>query len=94
MAIYTIDRIEKKTVGTTATDLNVDYAAVFIENLTADNILYFKEKSKDNANATANNSFALPGGQKMDFPVRAKTLSLIASAASTDVRIMYVKEEC
>lgn len=93
MAIYTIDRIEKHTVGTTETVVAVNYAAVIIENLTADNQLYFKEKSKDNTAVTANNGFVLDGGKILDIPLRAKSLSLKASAASTDVRIMYVKEE-
>ncbi len=93
MAIYTIEKVQAITVGTSEKTLAVNYAAVIIKNLTPGTTLYFKEKSKDNKAVTADNGFALDGVEMLPVPLRAKTLSLRSTSASTDVRILYVKEE-
>jgi len=87
-----IDSIEKVSVTTTAKDIEVNYRAFMIENLTDGKIVYFKEKSEDGKACTANNGFAIPGVKIFDKVMRAKTLSVIGSD-SCDARILYVVED-
>lgn len=86
----TIETIEALKVGTTETEVRVNSRAFLIQNLSESAIVYFKEKREDNKKVTATTGFAIPAGHTLEVTLRARKLSLVASAANTDVRIMYV----
>jgi len=86
---YRIESVEKVSASGTASDVSTNLRDFFIENLTADVTVYFKEKN--GVDCTENNGFAIGKGV-FDKLLRANTLSIIASD-SADVRILYVKEE-
>ena len=85
-----IKEIKVVSVGTTATDVAVNSKAFIIANNHATQSLYFKEKAVDGVGCTTSNGFLLPANTVLDKVLTAETLSMIASGASTDVRIMYV----
>ena len=89
---YVIDSVKALTVGTAAQTVEVGYRPFILKNNTAENILYFKERAADNKACTAANGFPVAAGVMTDTVLCAKTLSLIASAASTDVRILFLRE--
>jgi len=88
---YRIDSIEKVSVTTTAKDIDINYRNFIIQNLTADAVVYIKEKADDDVTVTADNGFAIKTGN-FDKLLRAKKLS-IKGTASADVRILYITEE-
>lgn len=88
-----IEKVEKLTAGTTAKTVQVNCRSFLLQNRSDSAVVYFKEKAKDGAAATENNAFALGAGQTTDHVLCAQELSVIASAASTDVRILYVTED-
>ncbi len=87
---YIIDSVKKLSVGTSAVTEAAACRHFMIQNNSADATVYFKEKN--GADATASNAFALGPGKTFEHVLNANELSLIASAASTDVRILYVSE--
>lgn len=87
-----IERIEKVKVGTTAKDIAADRRDFFLENVSESATVYFKEKSEDGKVCTAENGFALLPKTIFPRPLCAKTLSVIASAADADLRVLYVGE--
>ncbi len=88
--MYKIDRIEKLSLGTTAVSVAVRGLACLIQNNSESAAVYFREKSGDGKAATASNGFALAGGRTLEVPLTAMELSIVASAASTDVRVMIL----
>ena len=87
-----IDSVKTLSIGTNATTEKAACRDFIIQNNSADAVVYFKEKADDDAAATASNGFALAAGKTTEHVFNARELSLIASAASTDVRILYVRE--
>lgn len=87
-----IKRAEKLKVGTSAKDLAVNRRDFYLVNTSESATVYFKEKSVDGKACTADNGFALPPKTIFPRPLCAKTLSVIASAADTDLRVLYVGE--
>lgn len=85
-----IDKIVKLTAGTTAQSVMVNGLACLIQNCSESAVVYFKEKSEDGKAATTSNGFALAGGKTLEIPLVARELSVVASAASTDVRVMIL----
>jgi len=85
---YAITGVEKVTVGATASDVAVKSRTFFIANNHATNSVYFKEKN--GADVTTDTGFLLLPKTVFGEPLTADTLSIIASGASTDVRILYV----
>lgn len=85
-----IDRVEAVTAGTTASTVKVNGLACLIQNNSESATVYFKEKSEDGKAATTSNGFALAGGKTLEIPLVARELSVVASAASTDVRVMIL----
>lgn len=87
-----VDEVRVLSVGTGAQTVDVGYRAFMIRNNSA-NTLYFKERDADGKACTAANGFPVPAGTMPDVVLRAKSLSVIASAASSDVRILFMTEE-
>lgn len=61
-----------------------------MQNLSDTATVYFREKDADGKDCTAQNGFALPPGAVQERVYTAHTLSLVASAAGADVRILLV----
>lgn len=87
-----IERVEKLTAGTTASTVEVHGLACLIQNLSESATVYFKEKRWDGKAATASNGYAVAAGKETVIPMVAMDLSIVASAASTDVRILILEE--
>ena len=87
-----IECVRSLTVGTTAQTADVQGLAFLIENNSESATVYFREKRFDGAAATASNGFALGPGERLDTALTATELSLIASAADTDVRLLILNE--
>jgi hypothetical protein len=85
-----IVKTQKITLGTSAQSVKVNGLAFLLQNLSESATVYFKEKSEDGVNATASNGFAVPAGKMIPQPLVAMELSIVASAASTDVRVMIL----
>lgn len=88
--MYKIEEVLTLTVGTTAVEQEIRYQGFLIENLSESATVYFRDKEADGADCTAGNGFALAPGARTEVVLTARTLSLIASAASTDVRLLIV----
>ena len=89
---HRIDSIQRESVGTTASQIAVDRRNFIIKNCSADATIYIKEYADDKKKATSSNSFPINPGQTLEFVLNAKTLSVVASAASTSIAIMYIGE--
>ncbi len=88
--MFKIDKIVKLTVGTTAVSVAVRGLACLIQNNSESATVYFKEKSEDGKAATSANGFALAAGKTLEVPLTAMELSVVAGAASTDVRVLIL----
>ncbi len=78
-----------KTVSATtaAQDVNIGYNAFLIQNNGTGKV-YFKEKHEDGRPASASNGFCLPAGTTLEHVLTAKTLSIVADAASSVVILL------
>lgn len=85
-----IERVEKLTAGTTASTVEVHGLACLIQNLSESATVYFKERRDDGKAATSSNGYALGPGKETQIPLVAMDLSIVASAASTDVRVLIL----
>lgn len=83
---------EKVTVGTSAKSVNVNSKTFLMVNTSETNTVYFKEMAEDGKAVTAATGFALLPKETLQLPLCARTLSMIASAADTDVRLLYLTE--
>jgi len=91
MDFDTLGAIKAVSVTTAAQDVNTAGRCFLIQNNSATGVyVYFKEKSRDGVAATASNAYRLDGGERMEVPVRATTLSVIGSA-SANVIIQYLE---
>lgn len=83
-----IKSIEVLSIGTTETEVLVNHKTFAIQNQHESQILYMRDKADDSIAATSSNAYAIfPKETTMLFT--AKKLSLIASAATTPVIIIY-----
>ncbi len=88
---YKIEEILPLTVGTAAQDAEIRYQGFLLENNSASATVYFRDREADGAACTAANGFALGPGERLETVLTARTLSLVASAAGTDVRLLIVE---
>ena len=88
--MFKLLKVEKLSVGTTAKSVMVSGHAFLIANNSSEASVYFKEKAIDGTAATSSNGFLLPAGKTTDEPIVAEELSVVASAASTDVRVLIL----
>ena len=87
-----LEKVVALTAGTTAKDVEVRGLACLVQNNSEEATVYLKEKRADGTAASASNSWKLAPGEALPFPVVAMTLSVAASAASTEVRVMILDE--
>ena len=87
-----IEKVVKLTAGTSAQTVAVNGLAFLMENLSDSATVYFKEKRDDGADAAASNGFALGPGETLPLALTASELSVAASAAGTDVRLLILNE--
>ncbi len=87
-----IEKVVKLTAGTSAQTVAVNGLAFLMENLSDSATVYFKEKRDDGKAASSSNGYALGPGKSTDIPMVAMDLSVVASAASTDVRVLILEE--
>ncbi len=88
--MFKIRKVEKLSVGSTAKSVSVNGRAFLIANNSAEASVYFKDKAVDGTNVTSTTGFLLPAGKVTDVPLIADELSIVASAASTDVRVLIL----
>ncbi len=87
-----IDTIQAITLGTTAQTVKVNGLACLVQNNSESATVYIKEKRDDGKNATSSNGWAIGPGKETPLPLVALELSMVASAASTDVRVLVLDE--
>ena len=87
-----IENVRVLTVGTAAVTEKIGGLAFLMENNSSSATVYFKELRLDGVSASASNGFALGPGAVLPVPVTAEELSVSASAAGTDVRLLILDE--
>jgi hypothetical protein len=90
--MYKIEKVVKLSAGTSAQTVEVHGLACMIQNLSESATVYFKEKRDDGKAATSSNGYALGPGKETQIPLVAMDLSIVASDASTDVRVLILEE--
>lgn len=88
--MYKIEKVVALTAGTTASTVKVNGLACLVQNLSDSATVYIKEQREDGQKATASNGWAIGPGKSTDVPLVAMELSVVASAASTNVRVMIL----
>lgn len=85
-----MEEVRALTLGTTAMTLDMGCRGFLLENCSQSATVYFREKDADGIDCNASNGFALGPGERMNMALAARTLSLVASAAGTDVRMLLL----
>jgi len=88
--IYKIEKVRKLSVGTAAVEEELCCQAFLIENNSEGATVYFRDKDADNIDCTADNGYALGPGSRLDLPLCARQLSLVATAQA-DVRLLILE---
>lgn len=88
-----IDKITVLSLGTTAKTVRISGLACTVQNNSESASVYLKEKRYDGEDVTSDTGWVLAPGGELPFPLTAMELSLVASAADTDVRIMILDED-
>ena len=88
--IYKIEEVRALTVGTTAQEQEIRYQGFLLQNNSASESVCFRDKEADGEDCTAENGFVLGPGERTQTVLTARTLSLLATAADTDVRLLIV----
>ena len=81
-----IDSVCVLTLGTSAQTVRVSGLACMVQNNSESASVYMKERRADGEDVTADN------GERTPVPFTALDLSLVASAAGTDVRVLLLDE--
>ena len=87
-----IEKVVKLTAGTSAQTVAVNGLSFMLQNLSESATVYFKEKRDDGKAASSSNGYAVGPGKETTIPMVAMDLSVVASAASTDVRVLILEE--
>ena len=85
-----IDSVCVLTLGTSAQTVRVSGLACMVQNNSESASVYMKERRADGEDVTADNGWRL--GERTPVPFTALDLSLVASAAGTDVRVLLLDE--
>ena len=88
--IYKIEKVKKLSVGTAAVEEELCCQAFLIENNSDSATVYFRDKDADNIDCTVQNGYALTPGSRIDMPLCARQLSLVATAEA-DVRLLILE---
>jgi len=91
--MYKIESVQTLTVGTTAQTVSVRGLGCLVQNNSESATVYFKEARFDGKAAAASNGYALGPGKETRLPLVAMDLSIVASAAGADVRVLILEEE-
>ena len=83
-----IDSVCVLTLGTSAQTVRVSGLACMVQNISESASVYMKERRADGEDVTADNA----PGERTPVPFTALDLSLVASAAGTDVRVLLLDE--
>ena len=86
------DTVCALTLGTEAQTVRVSGLACLVQNNSESASVYMKERRADGTDVTAGNGWRLGPGESTMVPFTALDLSLIASAAGTDVRVLLLDE--
>lgn len=84
-----IESAEAVSVGTTAKEVETHFRSFLLANASADKVIYFCNGEKK---ATAAAAFPIPSGVTLDIPFTADKISVIASGAGADLRILYIDD--
>lgn len=91
-AVYPLPReikgMEAVAVSATAADVSIAGRSFFIQNTSASDPIYFKEKN--GVAATSSNAWKLAAGEAFPEALTADTLSIVGSASGSAI-IMYVE---
>ena len=90
MTCYQIAEIRCLTLGTEAVCVPVRGLACLVENNSASGSVYLREQRVDGVSAGADNGWVLAPGERTPVPLVALDLSLAASAADTDARVLIL----
>ena len=88
-----IEKIICVTAGTSAAAVHVNGQPCLLQNNSEAASVFFKESRDDGKAATAANGWRLGPGETTAVPLLLRELSVIADAASADLRILVLDEE-
>lgn len=88
--IYKIEKVKKLSVGTAAVEEELCCQAFLMENNSDTATVYFRDKDADGVDCTADNGYALGPGSRLDLPLCARQLTLIADGEA-DVRLLILE---
>ena len=88
--IFKIEKVKKLAVGAAAVEEELCCQAFLMENNSPDATVYFRDKDADGIDCTAENGYALGPGGRLDFPLCARQLSLVADGEA-DVRLLILE---
>ena len=91
--MWKMDNVQALTLGTTPKTVMIRGLACLVQNNSESAVVYVKEKRGDGAVASSANGWAVGPGSETRLPLVAMELSLVASAANTDVRVLVLDEE-
>ena len=87
-----IDSVCTLTLGTSAQTVRVSGLACLVQNNSDSARVYMKERRADGEDVTAETGWRIAPGESTPIPFTALDLSLAASAAGTDVRVLLLDE--
>ena len=91
--MWTMDSVQVKKLGTAPETVMVRGLACRVQNNSTTATVYIRERREDGADADTDNGWAIAPGGAMSVPLVAMELSMVATAANTDVRVLVLDEE-
>lgn len=85
---WKFEGVQAVSVGTTAKDVECHFRNFMLQNASEDKTIYIQSGIK----ATAANGLALYPKDRIKTVMTADVISVVASAAGADLRIIYVDE--
>lgn len=85
---WKFEGVQAVSVGTTAKDVECHFRNFMLQNASEDKTIYIQSGIK----ATAANGMALYPKDRITTAMTADVISVVASAAGADLRIIYVDE--
>ncbi len=91
--MYKIEKVIPLTLGTQAQTVNIGGLGCLVQNNSDAADVYFKELRDDAQEVTAENGWVLSPGASTALALTVRELSVAASAAETDARVLVLDEE-
>ena len=85
-----IEQVKKLNVGTAAVEEELSCQTFLIENNSETATVYFRDKDADSVDCTVENGYALAPRSRLDLPLCARVLSLVATGEA-DVRLLILE---